>query len=111
MSGGQYVACNAAAETIYERPRPQIIGHNPMTFSAPIRGDGRPAEEHVPERAQQALREGFARFEWLNLRPNGETQRCIVMLIPIRLKSPTTCWSSCSSSTRRVRSWIPCATD
>lgn len=36
MSGGQYVACNAAAETIYERPRPQIIGHNPMTFSAPI---------------------------------------------------------------------------
>ena len=34
MSGGQYVACNAAAETIYERPRPQIIGHNPMTFSA-----------------------------------------------------------------------------
>ncbi|WP_343545359.1 methyl-accepting chemotaxis protein [Sphingomonas paucimobilis] len=88
MSGGQYVACNAAAETIYERPRPQIIGHNPMTFSAPIQGDGRPAEEHVPERAQQALREGFARFEWLNLRPNGETQRCIVMLIPHPVEKP-----------------------
>ncbi|MGE7206644.1 methyl-accepting chemotaxis protein [Sphingomonas sp. NPDC019816] len=88
MSGGQYVACNAAAETIYERPRSEILGHSPSRFSAPIQGDGRRAEDHVPERAQQALRDGFARFEWLNMRPNGEARRCIVMLIPHPVERP-----------------------
>ena len=63
LSEGRFIACNAAAERIYERPRADVIGQDPLVFSAPTQGDGRPTSVHIQERVQQALRDGSARFE------------------------------------------------
>ena len=82
LKGGAFVECNAAAEAVYGQPRAAILGKNPVIFSAPTQSDGRPTLEHVGERIQQAIRERFARFEWLNMR-HGETVRMLVTLIPL----------------------------
>ncbi|MBO9512228.1 PAS domain S-box protein [Erythrobacter sp. A6_0] len=82
MKEGAFVECNAAAEQVYGVPRAELIGQNPAVFSAETQADGRPSMEHVGERVQQALAEGFARFEWFNVR-GGERVRMIVTLIPL----------------------------
>lgn len=85
MRDGVFVACNPAAQRIYDAPRDRIIGSNPVAFSAPEQGDGRKSEIHVGERLQQAMREGHARFEWHNLKANGTPLRILVTLIPARI--------------------------
>ncbi|WP_440979407.1 methyl-accepting chemotaxis protein [Sphingomonas pseudosanguinis] len=88
LSERRFIACNKAAEIIYARPRSEILGHNPQTFSHPTQGDGRPTGVHVMERVQQGLRDGSARFEWINLTPKGEEQRLMVTLIPAPVTRP-----------------------
>ncbi|KQM38252.1 chemotaxis protein [Sphingomonas sp. Leaf10] len=82
LKGGTFVECNPAAEEVYGQPRGAILGQNPVVFSRATQGDGRPSMEHVGERVQQAISEGFARFEWFNLRGSDEV-RMLVTLIPI----------------------------
>ncbi|WP_294234069.1 methyl-accepting chemotaxis protein [uncultured Sphingomonas sp.] len=88
LSNGLFVAANAAAERIYERPVSDVIGQNPATFSAPCQADGRPTEIHVEERVNQALKDGYARFEWLNLDGRGQVKRFLVTLIPAHVVTP-----------------------
>ena len=80
-----FVACNAAAEGVYGVPREAIIGQNPVVFSASHQGDGRPTIDHVNERVAQAIRDGHARFEWLNMRA-GQIVRMLVTLIPVTIE-------------------------
>ena len=88
LSEGRFIACNAAAERIYERPRADVIGQDPLVFSAPTQGDGRSTAIHIQERVQQALRDGSARFEWMNTSPNGQLRRFMVMLLPAPVVKP-----------------------
>ena len=81
LVGGQFVECNPGAEAIYGRTRAEILGQNPVVFSRATQGDGRPTIDHVGERVQQAITNGFARFEWFNMRGNQEV-RMLVTLIP-----------------------------
>ncbi len=66
------------------RRPPRSSGRIPWSFSAPEQGDGRPTIEHVNERVSQAIRDGHARFEWLNMR-NGQIVRMLVTLIPVAI--------------------------
>ena len=84
LRDNRFVACNAAAEQVYGAPTAAILGQNPVVFSAPEQGDGRPTIEHVNERVAQAIRDGHARFEWLNMR-NGQIVRMLVTLIPVAI--------------------------
>ncbi|MEG3090340.1 methyl-accepting chemotaxis protein [Sphingomonas sp. PB1R3] len=88
LSGGSFIAGNAAAERVYDRPMREVLGHSPIEFSAPCQADGRSSEEHVGERVEQALREGFARFEWLNIDRRGQIERFLVTLIPAHVVTP-----------------------
>lgn len=48
LSEGRFIACNKAAEIIYARPRSEILGHNPQTFSPPTQGDFAPDPRRRP---------------------------------------------------------------
>ncbi|WP_322962945.1 methyl-accepting chemotaxis protein [Sphingomonas fuzhouensis] len=88
LSEGAFVAGNAAAARVYDHPLSEVLGRNPIDFSAPCQADGRPSEVHVGERVAQALRDGFARFEWLNADRRGQVQRFLVTLIPAHVVTP-----------------------
>jgi methyl-accepting chemotaxis protein len=88
LSDGKFIAGNAAVEAIYHRRLSEVLGHNPLNFSAPCQADGRPTDVHIGERVAQALRDGFARFEWLNQNPNGQVERVLVTLIPAQVMTP-----------------------
>ncbi len=88
FSGGKFVSANPASARVYDRPLSEILGKSPLTFSAPCQADGRPTEEHVAERVGQALKEGFARFEWLNTDSRGTIVRLLVTLIPANVLTP-----------------------
>ncbi len=85
MQNGRFTLCNAAAERVYQRPRHEIIGASPDMLAAPCQMDGRPTSEHVPERIAEAQRNGFARFEWLNLDGKGQPLRMLVTLTPMMI--------------------------
>jgi methyl-accepting chemotaxis protein len=85
VQDGVFTACNKACEAIYGVPREAIIGRSPADFSAPNQGDGRPSAVHVPERLEEAIAKGLARFEWLNLDPRGQVLRILVTLIPVEM--------------------------
>ncbi|WP_294322014.1 methyl-accepting chemotaxis protein [uncultured Sphingomonas sp.] len=82
LKEGAFIECNVAAEAVYGLTRAEILGRNPVVFSRPTQGDGRPTAEHVGERVQQAVKDGFARFEWFNMR-GPEEVRMLVTLIPV----------------------------
>lgn len=86
MRDGVFVECNPAAERIYDRSRSQIIGSNPRVISAPVQSDGRPSQAHVAERLAEAVRNGFARFEWLNTDARGNPKRILVTLLPVTVE-------------------------
>ncbi|WP_257575688.1 methyl-accepting chemotaxis protein [Sphingomonas sanguinis] len=88
LSDGKFIAGNAAVERIYHRRLSEVLGHNPLDFSASCQADGRPTDVHIGERVGQALRDGFARFEWLNQAPNGQVERLLVTLIPAHVVTP-----------------------
>lgn len=85
MQAGRFTVCNAAAERVYQRTRSEIIGFTPGDLSAPIQPDGRPSAVHVAERMQEAMRQGYARFEWVNLDRKGQALRMLVTLTPIEI--------------------------
>ncbi|WP_294246848.1 methyl-accepting chemotaxis protein [uncultured Sphingomonas sp.] len=88
LSDSKFIAGNAAVERVYHRRLSEVLGHNPLDFSAPCQADGRPTETHIGERVAQALRDGFARFEWLNQDPKGTVERFLVTLIPAHIATP-----------------------
>ncbi|MFD2782482.1 PAS domain-containing protein [Novosphingobium pokkalii] len=85
LQNGRFTLCNAAAERVYQRTRHEIIGATPDALAAPRQADGRPSSEHVGERLAEAQRNGFARFEWLNVDRNGQPLRMLVTLTPIQI--------------------------
>ena len=85
LQNGRFTLCNAAAERVYQRTLHEIIGATPDALAAPRQADGRPSSEHVGERLAEAQRNGFARFEWLNVDRNGQPLRMLVTLTPIQI--------------------------
>jgi len=86
LQNGQFTLCNAAAERVYQRARHEILGKTPEAMAAPAQADGRSTSAHVTERLAEARRDGFSRFEWINLDPQGRPLRMLVTLTPLQIE-------------------------
>ena len=74
VAGGEphYIDCNACLARMYgASDKAQVIGKTPLAFSPPLQPDGRPSAELARTVSEQALREGFARFDWFSRRLDG----------------------------------------
>jgi PAS domain S-box-containing protein len=68
-----YLDCNEAAARIYGfSSRENVIGKNPMDFSAPVQYDGTPSLDKALSYIEKAESDGGVVFEWLHQRPDGE---------------------------------------
>jgi len=67
------ITCNAAALKMFGfNNAEEIRGLTPVDVSPPTQPDGRSSAEAVEQIGEQVGREGFAHFEWVNRRRNGE---------------------------------------
>ena len=67
-----FIDCNAYLARLYGATvKAQVIGATPLDFSPPIQPDGRPSVERARAASEQALAQGFVRFDWYSLRLDG----------------------------------------
>jgi len=68
-----FVDCNPAAVRMYGvGSRAELLGKNPLDFSAPAQYDGSPSSEAARQLMRKLTETGLARFEWRFQRPDGE---------------------------------------
>ncbi len=78
---GTITDCNPQAVTMFGfQSESEIIGRLPSDFSPPFQHGGIPTLERQRDCIEQAFRDGFARFDWIHERPNGETFEVEVVL-------------------------------
>ncbi len=65
------IDCNPATEKMYARTKEEMIGHHPGEYSPEFQPDGRRSEEKAYEMVEKAYKNGFHRFEWTHLLPDG----------------------------------------
>ncbi|WP_293938088.1 response regulator [Iodobacter sp.] len=69
----RYIDCNMAAVRIYGcTQRDEVIGKNPLDFSAPFQYDGTDSKTAMLQQDHSALANGMEVFGWRHQRPNGE---------------------------------------
>ena len=73
LNGGTISSCNLRAETLFQRPKKDLLGTAADTFSPLIQADGRPSEEVAQELLQTSLTGAPQFFEWRHTRPDGTT--------------------------------------
>jgi len=77
-----FVDCNPAAVRMYGvDSQTDVIGKNPLDFSALTQYDGRDSRSAGQDLVRNTLKGGQARFEWRHQRPNGEIWDAEVHLI------------------------------
>jgi len=89
IQNGVITACNAAGVKMYDAPMEKIMGQNPVVFSAPVQIDGRSSAENLADFLGKAQREGYSRFEWINLNSRGKEVRLLVTMIPADIDDPS----------------------
>ena len=71
-SGPAFIDCNTCLARMYGAiDKAPVIGTTPLDFSPPLQPDGRPSAQRAREVSEQALRDGFARFDWFSRRLDG----------------------------------------
>jgi PAS domain S-box-containing protein len=77
-----FIDCNPAAVSMYGvATRAEVIGRNPLHFSAPTQYDGSDSKDAAERLMRQVGEEGLARFEWRCRRPDGEIWDAEIHLI------------------------------
>ncbi|HEY0676403.1 MAG TPA: EAL domain-containing protein [Immundisolibacter sp.] len=74
LRGGapHFIDCNAYLARLYgASDKAQVIGATPLQFSPPLQPDGRSSVERARMESEQALEQGFTRFDWYSLRLDG----------------------------------------
>jgi PAS domain S-box-containing protein len=67
-----FIDCNASLARAYgATDKRQVIGKTPLDFSPPLQPDGQPSLLRARMVCEQALRDGFARFDWFSRRLDG----------------------------------------
>ena len=67
-----FIDCNASLARVYgATDKGQVIGKTPLHFSPPLQPDGQPSLLRARMVCEQALRDGFARFDWFSRRLDG----------------------------------------
>jgi two-component system, sensor histidine kinase and response regulator len=78
----RYVDCNMAAVKIYGLAnRDELLGKNPLDFSAPYQYDGIDSKTAMERQDHSALEHGVEVFEWRMQRANGEIWDAMVYLM------------------------------
>ncbi|GAB4358845.1 MAG: hypothetical protein Kow0073_17570 [Immundisolibacter sp.] len=68
----RFIDCNARLARLYgATDKAQVIGKTPMHFSPPVQPDDQPSRERAMQVCLQALRDGYARFDWFSRRLDG----------------------------------------
>jgi two-component system, sensor histidine kinase and response regulator len=77
-----YVDCNMAAVKLYGlSSREELLGKNPLDFSAPYQYDGIDSKTAMERQDHSALEHGIEAFEWRMQRANGEIWDAMVYLM------------------------------
>ena len=67
-----FIECNTCLAKMYgATDKAQVIGTTPLDFSPLLQPDGQPSAQRAREVSEQALRDGFARFDWFSRRLDG----------------------------------------
>ena len=77
---GRFVSVNLAAESLFGRPRHELLTMGPVELSPPVQPDGRPSVTAAQEYVAQAVAGEQPRFEWTHLRADGTTVDCEMTL-------------------------------
>jgi methyl-accepting chemotaxis protein len=77
----RFVFCNPGALRMFGYRRDEFIGSSPAILSPPRQPCGTPSIELVTPRAQEAIRDGAARFEWQCQRKDGSQFPGLVTLL------------------------------
>ena len=78
---GRFVSVNLAAESLFGRPRQELLTMGPVELSPPVQPDGRPSAAAVQEYIAQAVAGEQPRFEWTHRRADGTTVVCEMTLL------------------------------
>ncbi len=102
-----FVDCNEAAVKMFRAPdRLAILNSHPSALSPPTQPGGRDSKSLADEIIGEALRVGFARFEWLHRRLDGEAFPVTVTLFTAAVRGKPhifTCLSDFSDMKERER--------
>src|SRR5579859_199566 len=86
LNGQEIVACNDAAVRLLRcKSKADILSRRPSDFAAEVLPDGRRSADCAKEQIAKALKEGYARFEWVHRRIDGTTFPSQVTLIPVEI--------------------------
>lgn len=78
-----FIEANPRAESLFGRPRAQILELGPQDFYATDQPDGQPAQQTVAQHDQEALAGKPLEYERRILKPSGETRLCKVTLVKL----------------------------
>jgi methyl-accepting chemotaxis protein len=81
----RFVFCNPGALRLFGYSRDEFIGSSPAILSPPLQPCGTPSAELIAPRAQEAIRDGIARFEWQCQRKDGSQFLGLVTLLAAEL--------------------------
>lgn len=67
------VACNRAAQDLFQSSQEELLGQSLLDYSALIQPGDQLAIDVLRKKALEAMTEGEQQFKWVGLRPSGET--------------------------------------
>lgn len=90
IDGEAFVDCNeATARMLGYASRDEFLMSHPSELSPPIQPDGQSSLKKANDMRQEALKNGYNRFEWIHRRANGEDFPVEVSLTPINYQGRT----------------------
>ncbi len=87
MKDGRFVECNHTALSLTGmESKSQLLGLTPADISPPTQEDGLSSAEKINKHIEQALEQGYGRFEWLFKKPDNSTFCVDLALMPIVIR-------------------------
>jgi PAS domain S-box-containing protein len=86
MTPTEIVSCNEAAlRMLRSKDMSDLLSHHPRDLAPELQPDGRRSADVAQERIALALREGYARFDWMHRRLDGTTFPVQITLVPFEV--------------------------
>ncbi len=86
IKNGRFIDCNLIAVTMLGyQSKSELISRSPGELSPEYQPDGRLSKEKAAEMMEITVREGYHRFEWMQIRADGSTFPIEVSLTPMTM--------------------------